>query len=94
MNGTTVANIYKKCCNLPKITGVTANGNIISVIGLDLDLDTKEKVIKELNKNNISFSNIDKHSMSISITINEENINKCIMCLHSLFFKVGGSKNE
>ena len=34
--GTTVSNFYNKCCNLPKITGVTANGNIVSIIGIDI----------------------------------------------------------
>ncbi len=92
--GTTVANICKKCCNLPKVTGVTSNKNIISVIGLNLDKMTKEKIIESLNSANIPFSNIDKHEMSISITTNEEDVNRGINCLHDLFFKIGGDQND
>lgn len=93
LNGTTVANIYNKCCNLPKITGVTSNDNIVSIIGKDLDITIKNKTMEALEKNNINFSNIDKQNMNISITVDEEDVNKCIKCIHELFFKVGGQEN-
>lgn len=86
-DGTTVSNFCKKLCNLPKITGVTSNGNIISIVGIDIDTETKEKVIEVLNKNNLKFNNLDKTNMHISVTVNEEDVNASIRCIHDLFFK-------
>ena len=85
--GTTVSNFYNKCCNLPKITGVTSSGNKVSIVGLDIDLNTKEKVIEALNKNNLKFNNLDITNMQISIIVEDENVNSCIRCMHDLFFK-------
>ena len=86
-DGTTVSNFCKKLCNLPKITGVTSNGNVISIVGIDIDTKTKEKVIEVLNKNNLKFNNLDKTNMHISVTVNEEDVNASIRCIHDLFFK-------
>ena len=86
-DGTTVSNFCKKLCNLPKITGVTSNGNVISIVGIDIDTETKEKVIEVLNKNNLKFNNLDKTNMHISVTVNEEDVNASIRCIHDLFFK-------
>ena len=86
-DGTTVSNFCKKLCNLPKITGVTSNGNVISIVGIDIDTETKEKVIEVLNKNNLKFNNLDKTNMHISATVNEEDVNASIRCIHDLFFK-------
>ena len=86
-DGTTVSNFCKKLCNLPKITGVTSNGNVISIVGIDIDTETKEKVIEVLNKNNLKFNNLDKTNMHISVTVNEEDVNASIRSIHDLFFK-------
>lgn len=85
--GTTVANLYTKCCNLPKITGVTSNENRVSIIGKDIDTETKDKVVEALNKNNLKFNNLDKTNMQISIEVDNNDINSCIRCMHNLFFK-------
>lgn len=85
--GTMVSNFYNKCCNLPKITGVTSNENIVSIVGIDIDLETKDKVIKALNKNNLKFNNLDKTNMQISIKVNAEDVTSTIRCIHDLFFK-------
>lgn len=84
--GTTVSNIYSKCCNLPKITGITSIDSIVSIIGLDLDMSTKQKVMNTLNKRNIKFTNIDKTNTQISMTIDKDEANECIRCIHDLFF--------
>lgn len=85
--GTTVSNLYNKCCNLPKITGVTSSKNIISIVGTDINTETKEKIVETLKKNNLKFNNLDKTNMQISITVNEQDVNACIRCVHDLFFK-------
>ena len=87
VEGTVVSNFYNKCCNLPKITGVTSNKNIVSIVGMDIDNETKDKLIKILNENNLKFNNLDKTNMQISVTVNEEDVNSCIRCIHDLFFK-------
>lgn len=81
-----VSNFYNKCCNLPKITGVTSNKNIVSIIGKDIDSSTKDKVIEVLNKNNLKFNNLDKTNMQISVTVDDQNVNSAIRCVHDLFF--------
>ena len=86
-NGTTVSNFYNKCCNLPKITGVTSNKNVVSIVGIDIDSDIKDKVIEELNKNNLKFNNLRFTDMQISITLDDKDVNSCIRCIHDLFFK-------
>ena len=86
-SGTTVSNFCYKYCNLPKITGVTANGNIISIVGIDINLEIKDRIIETLNKNNLEFKDLDKTNMHISFTVVEENINPSIRCMHDLFFK-------
>lgn len=90
--GTTVSNFYNKCCNLPKITGVTSNKTKVSIIGIDLNYDAKEKVIKVLNENNLKFNNLDQTNMQISVTMEkEEDVNPTIRTMHDLFFKkIGG----
>ncbi len=85
--GTTVSNFYNKCCNLPKITGVTSNKNVVSLVGIDIAEETKDKVIEVLNKNNLKFNNLDKTNMRISVTVNETDVNACIRFLHDLFFR-------
>lgn len=86
--GTEVSNFYNKCCNLPKITGVTSNKNKVSVIGLDLDQDTKEKIEKVLNKNNLKFNNLEnKTNMQITVTVEKEDVAPAVRCIHDLFFK-------
>lgn len=84
--GTTVSNLYNKFCNLPKITGVTSNENRVSIIGKDIDLDTKQKVIEVLNKNNLKFNNLDSTNMQISATFKPQDVNSGIRCMHDLFF--------
>ncbi len=84
--GTEVSNFYNKCCNLPKITGVTSNKNTVSIIGKDIDDSTKDKVIETLNKNNLKFNNLDKTNMQISVTVEEQDISSTIRCIHDLFF--------
>lgn len=86
-SGTTVSNFYNKCCNLPKVTGVTSNGNVVSIVGTDLNLHTKEKIIETLNKNNLKFNNLDKTNMQISVTVEDTDVNSAIRCIHDLFFK-------
>ncbi|MCI9365672.1 MAG: aspartate kinase [Clostridia bacterium] len=85
--GTTVANLYTKISNLPKITGVTSNKNTVSIVGKDIDTETKDKVIESLTKNNLKFNNLDQTNMHISINVKNEDINPCIRCIHDLFFK-------
>ena len=85
--GTTVSNFYNKCCNLPKVTGVTSNGNRVSIVGVDIDTSAKDKLIKVLNENNLKFNNLDKTSMQISITVEDKDVNSAIRCIHDLFFK-------
>lgn len=84
--GTTVSDIYNKTCNLPKVTGVTANGNKVSIVGRDMGLDITAKVIEVLNKNNLKFNNLDKTNMQISITVDQEDVNSCVNYIHDLFF--------
>ena len=86
LHGTTVSNFYNKYSNLPKVTGVTSNKNVVSIVGKDIDLDTKEKVIKILNKNNLKFNNLDNTQMQISLAVDEGDIIPTIRCLHDLFF--------
>lgn len=86
-DGTTVSDFYNKCCNLPKVTGVTSNGNRVSIVGMDIDTAAKDKVIEVLNKNNLKFNNLDKTSMQISITVGNSDVNATIRCIHDLFFK-------
>ena len=76
-----ISNFYNKCCNLPKVTGVTSNGNVVSIVGKDLGLDTKDKITECLIKNNLKFE------MQISVTVESTDINPTIHCLHELFFK-------
>ena len=86
--GTMVSNFYNKYCILPKITGVTSNRNKVSVIGLDIDEHTKEKIEKVLNKNNLKFNNLDKTKKQITITVEkEEAVAQTVRCIHDLFFK-------
>ena len=85
--GTTVSNFYDKCCNLPKVTGVTSNGNIVSIVGIDIDTNSKDKIIEVLNKNNLKFNNLDKTNMQISVTVANSDVNAVIRCIHDLFFK-------
>lgn len=85
--GTAVSNFYNKCCNLPKVTGVTSNENVVSIVGIDLNLDTKNQVSDILNKNNLKFNNLDKTNMQISVTLESEDVKSAIRCIHDLFFK-------
>lgn len=85
--GTTVSDFYNKCCNLPKITGVTSNKNVVSIVGTDIDKATQDKVIEVLNKNNLKFNNLDRTKMQISVTVEDADVNPCIRCIHDLFFK-------
>ena len=82
-----VSNFYNKCCNLPKVTGVTSNGSIVSIVGKDLGIETKDKITESLNKNNLKFNNLDRTEMQISVTVESRDINPTILCLHDLFFK-------
>lgn len=82
-----MSNFYNKHCTLPKVTGVTSNGNVVSIVGKDIDLDTQGKVIEILNKNNLKFNNLDRTKMQISVTVDEKDVNNCICCIHDLFFK-------
>lgn len=84
--GTTVSNFYQKSCNLPKITGVTSNDNRVSIVGLDIDEETVEKVIKYLKENDLKFNNLDKTNMQISITVESCDVSSAIRCIHDLFF--------
>lgn len=87
MIGTVVSNLCNKHCKLPKVTGVTSNGNVVSIVGKDIDLDTQGKVIEILNKNNLKFNNLDRTKMQISVTVDEKDLKNCICCIHDLFFK-------
>ena len=82
-----MSDFYNKTCVLPKVTGVTSNKNVVSIVGKDIDLDTENKVIEILNINNLKFNNLDRTKMRISVTVKEEDINSVICCLHDLFFK-------
>ena len=82
-----ISNFYNKCCNLPKVTGVTSNGNVVSIVGKDLGLDTKDKITECLIKNNLKFNNLDRTEMQISVTVNEQDVENAICCMHDLFFK-------
>lgn len=82
-----MSNFYSKHCTLPKVTGVTSNGNVVSIVGKDIDLDTQGKVIEILNKNNLKFNNLDRTKMQISITVDEKDVNSSIRCIHDLFFR-------
>lgn len=82
-----ISNFYNKCCNLPKVTGVTSNGNVVSIVGKDLGLDTKDKITECLIKNNLKFNNLDKTNMQISVTVEDTDVNSAIRCIHDLFFK-------
>ncbi len=85
--GTTVSNFYDKCCNLPKITGVTSNSNVVSLVGKDIDDTIVQKVIQNLNENNIKFSNLNKSKMQISVIVDKNDINAVIRSTHDLFFQ-------
>jgi len=85
--GTTVENCYNKDSNLPKVTGVTSNRNIVSVVGINLDANIKDKIIKSLNEHSISFSNVDETNMQVSVTVEENSVNQCIRYIHDMFFK-------
>lgn len=85
-DGTVVSNFYNKCCNLPKITGVTSNRNIVSIVGKDIDKATQDKVIEVLNENNLKFNDLNKTNMQISLTVEEQDVNSAIRIIHDLFF--------
>lgn len=87
IHGTTVSNVYNKYCNLPKVTGVTSNANVVSIVGKDLSLDTRDKITESLAKNNLKFNNLDRTGMQISMTVNSEDVYPTMNCLHDLFFK-------
>ncbi len=86
--GTTVTNLENSCCNLPKITGVTSNNDVVSVIGIDLDSNVKENIAKILKDKNIPFTDIEKCNNHISIKVDKKYINESIRCIHSNFFKI------
>lgn len=84
--GTAVSDYYKKSCNLPKITGVTSNGNRVSIIGADINEKIVDMVTKKLNKNNLKFNNLDRTNMQISVTVEDSDVNSAVRCIHDLFF--------
>ncbi len=88
--GTTVANMYRKYCNLPKVTGVTSNNDVVSIVGLDLDSNIQDMIIGILHKDNIKFKNIEKTDMKISFTVDMKDVDKAVRSVHSLFFKAEG----
>ncbi len=85
--GTIVSNFYNKYCNLPKITGVTSNKNVVSLVGTDINTETKDKVSEILEKNNLKFNNLRFTNMQISVTVDSKDVKSCIRCLHDLFFR-------
>lgn len=84
--GTTVTNLSTVSEGIVKITGVTANENVISVVGLNLDDETKDKIIEALNENNLKFNNLDQTNMRISFTVSIDNVVQCLNVVHGLFF--------
>lgn len=48
--GTTISSLNSQDSNIFKITGVTANDNMVSIVGRNIDMNTKEKVIGVLNE--------------------------------------------
>ena len=84
-SGTIVSDLYKKY-DIPKVTGVTSNDNIVSIVGSNMDADTKDKVINMLNADNFDFQNIKQTDRSISVTVDKENVNQCVNCMYNLFF--------
>ena len=84
-SGTTVSNLYKKY-NMPNITGVTSNDNVVSIVGSNIDIDTKEMIINMLNEDNLKYDNIEQTNMCVSITVDKHDVKSCVNCMHSLFF--------
>lgn len=83
--GTTVSRI-KEESSFPKITGVTANKDVVSIVGLNINEEIKDKVIECMNRNSLDFKNLEQTDMHISINVNRDDVNSYIRCLHNLFF--------
>lgn len=80
--GNTISESSKKC----KITGIASIKNTISIVGLNISVDTKDKVERFLNENNLKFNNLNYTNMQISIEV-EEDTSVYVQKLHNLFFR-------
>lgn len=85
-DGSIVGNTVSETSEKSKITGIASIKNTISIIGLNLSIDTKDKVIKFLNENNLKFNNLNYTNMQISIEV-EDDTSKYVQKLHNLFFR-------
>lgn len=85
-DGSIVGNTVSETSKKNKITGIASIKNTISIIGLNLSIDTKDKVIKFLNENNLKFNNLNYTNMQITIEV-EDDTSKYVQKLHNLFFR-------
>ncbi len=89
-NGTEVSNFYRKFPIENKITGVTSNENVVSVVGPCVDDETKDEVMDALKENHLKFQNLDETNRRISITVDKtRDVDKVMNCMHNLFFSNG-----
>ena len=68
------------------MTGIASIKNTISIVGLNISVDTKDKVERFLNENNLKFNNLNYTNMQISIEV-EEDTSVYVQKLHNLFFR-------
>ena len=83
--GTVITN-YRDVYNLPKITGVTSCDNVVSIIGINIDSSTMDRVTDVLNENHFKYDNLSFNDMEICATVESNQINSCLNCVHDLFF--------
>ncbi len=86
VGGTTVLDCFDNTSKSVKITGVATSKNEVSIVGTNIDTETKDKVVNELNKNNLKFNNLDQTDMHISFKVSEDNVDTCMNIMHNLFF--------
>ena len=84
--GTKVKDLDINNLKVEKITGVTSNENVVSIVGVNLTGETIDKVMENLNENNLKFINLDYTNMRISFEVDSKEVNTCLNCMHDLFF--------
>ena len=78
--------VLEKNEKIAEITGITSNKNTVSIVGIGINEDTKEEVIKELDKKNLKFDNLSLRNMHISFEVEEKELKNVVRCMHNLFF--------
>ena len=65
---------------------VFSSSSIVSVVGLGINKETKEKVINELDRKSLKFNNLRFTDMNVSFEVEEQDLKHTVRCIHDLFF--------